>query len=213
MTLLSVNVGRPREVPWHEQRVMTGIYKTPVKGRVALRTLNLDGDAQADLNVHGGINKAVYCYPHEHYAYWMHELGRDDLPIGIFGENFTTLGVDEDSVHLGDEFSIGTARLVITQPRMPCYKLGIRFGSDGMVKRFLDSGRTGFYLAVVHQGEVGAGDAIETVKRHPAAVRISEIARLYLAKTYGPEQRSVAQRALTVDSLSASWKESIRERM
>lgn len=213
MTVRSVNVGLPREVLWHGRPVTTGIYKEPVDGRVALRTLNLDGDRQADLSVHGGAAKAVYCYPSEHYAYWRDELGRSDLPDGMFGENFTTIGVDEDSVHIGDEFAIGTARVVVTQPRMPCYKLGIRFGSDDMVKRLLASGRSGFYLAVVRDGQVGAGDPIERLARHPAAVRVSDITRLYVAKRYGADEATMVLRALSVEALPDSWKEHLRKRL
>ena len=159
MKLVSVNVGLPREVPWHGRNVTTGIYKQSVAGRVALRKLNLDGDRQADLSVHGGAYKAVYCYPFEHYAYWRKELPADELPMGVFGENFTTDDLLEDSVHLGDRFSVGSAEVVVTQPRLPCYKLGVRFQSDDMVRRFLASGRTGFYLAVTREGQVDAGDA------------------------------------------------------
>ena len=195
MTLVSLNVGLPREVSWRGQRVTTGIYKSPVSGRVALRTENLDGDRQADLTVHGGPAKAVYCYPSEHYEFWTHQLARD-LPFGAFGENFTTEGIDEDSAHIGDEFAIGSARVVVTQPRMPCYKLGIRFESDQMVKRFLASGRSGFYVAVLQEGIVGAGDAIEPVAKHPAAVRVSDISRLYVAKTYTAADRDLVTKAL-----------------
>jgi MOSC domain-containing protein YiiM len=146
MRVVSVNVGLPREVMWHGRSVTTGIYKEPVAGRVTLRTLNLEGDRQADLSVHGGKDKAVYCYPIEHYDYWKKELPGRDLPLGVFGENFTTDGLLEDSVHLGDRFSVGSAEVVVTQPRLPCYKLGVRFGSDDMVRRFLASGRSGFML-------------------------------------------------------------------
>src|SRR5262249_21160544 len=146
MKLVSVNVGLPREVTWHGRIVTTGIFKQPVSGRIALRKLNLDGDRQADLGVHGGEYKAVYCYPFEHYAYWKRELPGRNLPLGVFGENFTTEGFGENSVHLGDRFSIGSAEVVVTQPRLPCYKLGVRFEADDMVKRFLASARTGFYL-------------------------------------------------------------------
>ncbi len=158
MKLISLNTGLPREVMWHGRSVTTGIFKEPVHNRVALRTLNLDGDRQADLSVHGGEYKAVYCYPLAHYDYWKRELPARELPMGIFGENFTLDGLLEDSVHLGDQFSVGSAEVVVTQPRLPCYKLGVRFEADDMVKRFLASGRTGFYLAVTSEGEVGAGD-------------------------------------------------------
>jgi MOSC domain-containing protein YiiM len=213
MTLLSVNVGLPREVLWRGQRVTTGIFKTPIDGSVPLRTTNLDGDRQADLSVHGGVAKAVYCYPSEHYGYWKQELGRNDLPFGMFGENLTTAGMDEDSVHIGDEFSIGSARVVVTQPRLPCYKLAIRFQSDDMVKRFLASGRTGFYLAVTREGQVGAGDLIKPVQRDPAAVRISDVTRLYVAKTYSRADGALARRAISVAALPDSWKQHLAKRL
>ena len=148
MTLISVNTGLPRDVMWHGRSVTTGIFKQPVVGRVALTRLNLDGDRQADLSVHGGEYKAVYCYPIEHYDYWKRELPGRELPLAVFGENFTTSGLTEDSVHLGDRFAVGSTQIVVTQPRLPCYKLGVRFQSDYRVKRFLASGRTGFYVAV-----------------------------------------------------------------
>src|SRR5437660_5266981 len=163
MKLVSVNTGLPRNVTWHGKNVTTAIYKQPVEGRVALRKLNLDGDRQADLSVHGGENKAVYCYPIEHYGHWAKELSGRPLPIAIFGENFTTDGLQEDLCYLGDHLSIGSAEVVVTQPRLPCYKLGIRFQSDDMVKRFLASGRTGFYFAVTREGEVGATDEIKVI--------------------------------------------------
>lgn len=213
MTIASVNVGLPREVTWHGKRVLTGIYKEPVSGRVAVRPLNLDGDRQADLRVHGGAAKAVYCYACEHYDYWTAVLQRPDLPHGMFGENLTTTGMDEDSVHLGDEFAIGTARVVVTQPRMPCYKLGIRFESDSMVKSFLSSGRTGFYVAVTREGDVGKGDTIMPIARHPAAVRVSEFTRLYVAKRFGRDEHAIFERALTVAALPDSWKDYLRRRV
>jgi MOSC domain-containing protein YiiM len=154
MKLVSVNTGLPREVTWRGKTVTTAIYKEPVHGRVALRKLNLDGDRQADLSVHGGEYKAVYCYPLVHYEHWKRELPGRELPMGIFGENFTVDGLLEESVHLGDQFSIGSAEVVVTQPRLPCYKLGIRFEADDMVKRFFASGRTGFYFAVLARGKL-----------------------------------------------------------
>jgi MOSC domain-containing protein YiiM len=213
MKLISVNIGLPREVAWHGITVTTGIFKQPVEGRVALRKLNLDGDRQADLTVHGGEHKAVYCYPHEHYDYWNSELPVRKLPAGIFGENFTTEGLPEDSVHLGDRFSVGSAEVVVTQPRLPCYKLGVRFQADDMVKRFLASGRMGFYLAVTHEGEVGAGDEIKVVTRDPNLVRVSEITRLYIAKRYDTDDVISVRRALQVAVLPESWKEYFRERL
>jgi MOSC domain-containing protein YiiM len=189
MRVISVNVGLPREVTWHGTSVSTGIYKEPVDGRVALRRLNLEGDGQADLTVHGGEYKAVYCYPLEHYEYWERELPGRELPMGVFGENLTVddsprdgespgeSGLPEERVHLGGRFEVGSAEVVVTQPRLPCYKLGIRFESDDMVRRFLASGRTGFYLAVTREGEVGAGDEMKILSRDPKGVAISELRR------------------------------------
>jgi MOSC domain-containing protein YiiM len=213
MTLISVNTGLPRDVIWHGRSVTTGIFKQPVEGRVALTRLNLDGDRQADLSVHGGEYKAVYCYPIEHYDYWKKELPGRKLPLGVFGENFTTAGLTEDSVHLGDRFAVGSAQVVVTQPRLPCYKLGVRFQSDDMVKRFLASGRTGFYVAVSQEGDVGAGDDITVLSRDANAVPVSEVTRLYVAKAYRPDDVAAVQRALRVAALTESWKDYFRERL
>ncbi|HYL84107.1 MAG TPA: MOSC domain-containing protein [Candidatus Angelobacter sp.] len=223
MRLVSVNIGMPREVEWHGRIVTTAIFKEPVKGRVALRKLNLDGDRQADLTVHGGEYKAVYCYPLAHYDYWKKELPGRELPMGMFGENFT---IDdrgealpggqeslEESVYVGDRFSVGTAEVVVTQPRLPCYKLGVRFGADDMVKRFLASGRTGFYVAVVREGEVGAGDEMKLLAQEANAVAVAEITRLYIAKRYGEAEIRAVRRALRVEELPESWKKYFRERM
>lgn len=213
MKLVSVSTGLPREVMWRGRSVTTGIFKQPVPERVALRKLNLDGDHQADLAVHGGEYKAVYCYPIAHYGYWRKELPGRDLPIAIFGENFTTDGLLEDSVHLGDQFSIGSAEVIVTQPRLPCYKLGVRFQSDDMVKRFLVSRRTGFYFAVTREGEVGADDEIKLIARDPNLVPVSEITRLYIAKRYADADATSVLRALGVAALPESWKEYFRERL
>jgi MOSC domain-containing protein YiiM len=213
MKLISVNVGLPREVTWHGKIVTTAIFKQPVEGGVRLRKLNLDGDRQADLTVHGGEHKAVYCYPVEHYDYWKKELPGRDLSVAIFGENFTTEGLLEDSVHLGDRFSVGSAEVTVTQPRLPCYKLGVRFGADDMVKRFLASARTGFYLAVTREGEVGASDEIKLLSRDPHAVPVSEITRLYVAKRYAADDLASVRRALQVAALPESWKAYLRERL
>src|ERR1700738_2807067 len=209
MKVVSVNVGLPREVMWHGRGVTTGIYKQPVEGRVALRKLNLDGDRQADLTVHGGEYKAVYCYPIAHYDYWKKELPGRELPMGMFGENFTTDGLSEDSAHLGDRFSVGSAEVVVTQPRMPCYKLGVRFQSDDMVRRFLVSGRTGFYLAVTREGEVGAGGEMRGIRQprdeRSNSVTVSDITRLYIAKRYSDDDERLVRHALGVAALPESW--------
>jgi MOSC domain-containing protein YiiM len=215
--LVSVNVGLPREVTWHGMNVTTGIFKQPVEGRVRLRKLNLDGDRQADLTVHGGEFKAVYCYPLGYYEFWKSELPGRDLSMGMFGENFTldSSGADllEDSIHIGDRFAVGSAEVVVTQPRLPCYKLGVRFQMDDMVKRFLASGRTGFYLAVTREGEVSAGDKITEIARDANAVPVSEITRLYVAKRYSADDARSVQRALNVAALPDSWKHYFRERL
>ena len=212
MNLISVNCGIPRQVVWHGMNVTTAIFKEPVEGRVALRKLNLDGDRQADLKVHGGAEKAVYCYPVEHYGYWKAELGRE-LPLGMFGENFTIDGLLEDDIHIGDRFSIGSAEVVVTQPRLPCYKLGVRFESDEMVKRFLAARRTGFYLAVTREGEVGAGDEIKMLDRVSNTVPLPWILRLYIAKEYNDDDIASVQQALKVPALPENWKQYFRDRL
>lgn len=213
MRVVSVNCGLPREVLWHGQPVTTGIFKEPVEGRVALRKLNLDGDRQADLSVHGGADKAVYCYASEHYDYWRRELPGRELPAGSFGENFTMEGLPDEHVYIGDRFSVGSAEVVVTQPRLPCYKLGVKFGSDGMVRRFLASGRTGFYLKVAREGEVGAGDEIRRIGREENSVPFSEIMRLYVVKSYSKDDLASLQRLMALSAVPESWKEYFRARV
>ena len=218
MKIVSLNCGLPREVLWRGQNVTTSIYKEPVHVRVTLRTLNLDGDRQSDLTVHGGMEKAVYCYPVEYYSYWQTELSRRSLPYGSFGENFSVEGLvqeglAEDSIHVGDRFSVGSAEVVVTQPRLPCYKLGIRFESDDMVKRFLRSRRTGFYLAVTREGDVGAGDDLTLLSHDPDSVSISEITRLYVAKEYAREDVRQVRRAIAAEALPDSWRTYFQEKL
>ncbi len=210
MRIVSVNVGLPRAVTWRGKTVTTAIFKEPVAGRVALRSLNLDGDRQADLTVHGGREKAVYAYPVEHYRYWRTELADAAFPYGAFGENLTTEGLREHAVHVGDRFRVGSAELLLTQPRLPCYKLGIRFGRADMVKRFLASGRTGFYFAVLREGEVGAGDVIQLLARDELGVSIAEVTRLYLGEH--PDHEAL-RRAIRVAALPASWRAHFLERL
>jgi MOSC domain-containing protein YiiM len=208
--LLSINVGLPREVEWRGATVKTSIFKAPVNGRVRARKLNLDGDQQSDLTVHGGIDKAVYAYPSEHYSYWRRELPDLELPWGTFGENFTTEGLDEDAVHIGDRIRIGSAEFVVTQPRMPCYKLGIRFGRAEMVKRFLQSGKTGFYFAVEREGEVSADDSIAWITREEHGLRVADIVSLYAADSSNQE---LLRRATQLSALPASWRDYFRKRL
>jgi MOSC domain-containing protein YiiM len=208
--VVSVNVGLPRTVHWKGRDVATGIFKEPVAGRVAVRRLNLDGDGQADLSVHGGPDKAVYAYPLEHYAYWREQL-EEELPFGAFGENLTVEGLPlEGDVALGDRFRIGTAELVVTQPRLPCYKLGVRFGREDMVKRFLASGRTGYYLAVAAEGHVGASDAVETLARHPAGIPVSEVTRVYARDRNDLE---TIERLVALDALPDDWRSYFEQKL
>ena len=163
---------------WRGRLVATGIFKEPIHERVAIQRRKVDGDRQADLSVHGGLDKAVYAYPAEHYIYWQAELPGMQLPWGVFGENLTTEGVLEKDVSIGDQFRIGSAELMVTQPRLPCYKLGIRFGRDDIIKRFMAAGRPGFYLRVLHEGEVGTGDTMERISRDDGQVTIIDVFRL-----------------------------------
>jgi MOSC domain-containing protein YiiM len=227
MKMLSVNIGLPREVLWYAQPVTTGIFKYPVEGPVALRKLNLDGDRQADLTVHGGEHKAVYIYPNEHYAYWKKKLPNRDLPPGSFGENFTTEGLLETEIRIGDRFAItrtgsaglprasrddvrgipgGPTEVIVTQPRLPCYKLGIRFESDDMVKKFLASRRVGFYVAVTKEGQVQADDEIQLLSRDPNAISIANLLDLYVSKTWTPADVTQIRRLFELPSLPDDWK-------
>jgi len=212
MKILSVNVGLPRPVLWRGRRIMTGIFKEPVEGRVKVRKLNLDGDRQADLSVHGGVDKAVYAYPSEHYPFWRRELERQDLPWGSFGENLTTEGWWEDDVHIGDRFRIGTAEVVVAQPRMPCFKLALRFDREDVVESFLESGRPGFYLAVIQEGELGAGDAMERSHEDENGVSVVDVVRLFLDKD-GKSDPDLLRRAVAVEALPESWRGDFRKRL
>ena len=203
MKILSVNVGLPREVTWQGKLVTTGIFKEPMNAPVMMRTLNLEGDRQADLTVHGGVTKAVYVYPSEHYGYWRTELPGVDLPWGMFGENFTTEGLLEEAIYIGDRFGIGESEVMVTEPRMPCYKLGIKFGRADIIKRFLASRRTGFYFAVVRQGRVVTGDAIKLIGRAQQEISVADITRLY---AFEKNDLEGLRRAIGVDSLPESWK-------
>jgi MOSC domain-containing protein YiiM len=208
--VLSVNVGRPREVLWRGKPVTTGIWKNPVAGPVSLRRLNLDGDGQADLRVHGGPDKAVYAYPSEFYELWSRERPELELGPGTFGDNLTTEGLVDGDVCVGDRFRVGTAELVVTQPRLPCFKLGIRMGRDAFVTEFLERGLFGFYLAVAREGEVEAGDEIVELECDPRRFRVAEVARLY---TNDRDDVETMRRAANHDALPESWREYFRRRV
>jgi MOSC domain-containing protein YiiM len=203
MKLISLNVGLPRQVTFRGELVTTGIFKEPIYHRTKLRKLNLDGDKQADLTVHGGVDKAVYSYPEEHYRFWQKELPDMYLSWGMFGENFTTEGLFEDNVNIGDQFQIGTAIVIATQPRMPCYKLGVKFGRMDMIKRFLTSGLTGIYFKVLQEGEVGAGDVIELIRRDDNNVTVKDVVRIY---TVDKEDVKTMERAIKIKDLPDGWR-------
>lgn len=208
--VLSVNVGLPRTVEWKGRSVATGIFKEPVAGRVKVDKLNFEGDRQADLSVHGGPDKAIYLYPAQYYDFWRSEYPEMTLNWGMFGENLTVSGLNETEVNIGDRFQIGTTELIVTQPRLPCYKLGLKFGRDDILKRFLKQGYTGFYLAVLREGEIGAGDEVIQLARDEHAVKVIDIVNLYRRdKT----DLSVMRRALEVEALPASWKEYFLQRL
>jgi MOSC domain-containing protein YiiM len=204
LKIVSLNVARPRLTVYRGETINTGIFKKPVSGRIALRTLNLDGDRQADLTVHGGPYKAVYAYPSEHYEYWQRQLPGMDLPWGIFGENFTTVGLSEDELHVGDRFRIGSSTLMVRQPRMPCYKLAARFQRDDVIERFLSSGRSGVYFSVEEEGEVGNGDSFDLISQNEDGITIAEMNRLFVREKYNHD---LLQKAIATAPLPETWRE------
>jgi MOSC domain-containing protein YiiM len=208
--LISLNTGRPREVVVNGRVVRTSIWKKPREGRLHVKALNIEGDEQSDLSVHGGTFKAVYCYPSEHYGYWRRELPHADLPWGVFGENLTTEGLLETDVRIGDRLAIGGAEFLVTQPRQPCFKLGIRFGRDDMIKRFLASGRSGFYVRVVREGDIAAGDDIQLAERAAASVTVSDIFALYFNDTATDDELA---RAAAAPGLSPGWSDHFLKRL
>ena len=208
--LISVNIGLPRVIMNNGEPITTGIFKEPVAGRVMLRTLNLDGDRQADLSVHGGASKAAYAYPSEHYEYWKQEFPEMKLPWGMFGENFTTAGLFEIELNIGDKFEVGSAVVMVTEPRLPCYKLGIKFGRADIVRKFLASERTGFYFAVLQEGEVGVGDQIKLVERSKHSVKTNDITRLYTREKHNV---GLLRRAIEVEALPEGWKSYFQHRL
>jgi len=202
--LLSVNVSLPKQVPYNGKIITTGIFKEPVSGRVMVHTLNVQGDGQADRKVHGGRDMAVYAYPFEHYKFWEETLGRSDFPFGQFGENLTVEGLSEETARVGDVFRVGGALLQVTQPRIPCYKLALRMGEGAdFPKRFQDSGRLGFYLRVIEEGEIGAGDLIERVDTDGRSVTIAEFIHIYLHQTHDHES---LKRVLVSRDLGDAWR-------
>jgi MOSC domain-containing protein YiiM len=210
MQVISVNVGQPREVFWKGQTVTTGIFKEPVAGRIAVRRLNLDGDRQADLTVHGGPEKAIYAYPAEYYAFWREQFPEMNLPWGMFGENLTITGLLDETVHIGDRFQVGSAHLMVTQPRLPCYKLGIKFGRDDILKRFLQSRLTGFYFSVIKEGEVAANDPIGLLQRDEHHIKVDDITRLYRQDRHNLD---LLRRVVEVEALPEAWRDYYLQRL
>jgi MOSC domain-containing protein YiiM len=210
LKLISLNVARPRLVLYQGATISTGIFKQPVSGPVQLRALNLDGDRQADLSVHGGTFKAVYGYPSEHYAFWHSELPGMDLAWGMFGENFTTEGLAESELHIGDRLGIGSAIVMVRQPRMPCYKLAAKFQRDDILERFLHSGRSGFYFSAEQEGTVAVGDSFEFLSREPKAITIEEMNRLLVREKYN---RALLEKALATTALPENWHDRFAQRL
>ena len=210
MKVVSLNVAVPRTVVWKGHEVRTGIFKEPVEGPVMMRRLNLDGDRQADLTVHGGPAKAIYAYPSEHYPLWENELPEMAMPWGMFGENLTTEGLREEETHIGDQFRIGEAIVMVTQPRTPCYKLALKFQRDDMLERMLTNGRSGFYLAVIQQGVVQSGDAIERIHDDPERISVAEMNSLYRD---GGKDVNLLKRAANLEALPESWRDYLREEL
>jgi len=210
MKIISLNVGKPRTVPCGDREVTTGIFKSPAPGPLLLRRLNLDGDCQADLQVHGGRNKALYAYPSEHYEFWREDFPEQELPWGMFGENLTTEGLTEENACMGDQFRIGGAIVKVTQPRMPCYKLGIRFGRPDMVKRFLASRRSGIYFSVIEEGMLNVGDAIEKIHEDENRLSIADINRAYVdARNNELLLRRIVDLAILPQGLHAEFAEEL----
>jgi len=210
MHVESVNVGRPREVSWKGRQVLTSIFKEPVAGRIAIKRLNLEGDQQADLKVHGGPEMAVYLYPAEYYAFWREQFPEMELPWGMFGENLTIWGLRDDTLYIGDQLQVGSAHLVVTQPRLPCYKLALKFGRDDILKRFFQSGFSGFYCAVLQEGEVAAGDPIRLLHRDEHEVSVLDIVHLEGEGFYDVD---LLRRAVAVEALSQAWRDSFLQRL
>lgn len=212
MKVLSVNVGLPKNVLFNGQIITTAIFKDPVNGPIILRKLNLDGDKQADLTVHGGIDKAVYSYPEEHYCYWRKQFPNMDLEWGMFGENFTTEGLLEDAVNVGDQFQIGSAKLVATQPRMPCYKLGVRFGRMDVIRKFMTSGRPGIYFKVLTEGEIKIDDKIKLIKRDKNNVTVKDIVTLYITRN-NTDNIETMRRATKIRDLPEGWRSEFQQKI
>ncbi len=210
MKIISLNVARPRLAVYEGETVNTGIFKQPVTGAVTLRKLNLDGDRQADLTVHGGPYKAVYGYPSEYYPFWCEQLPDMNFPWGMFGENFTTEGLFESDLHIGDTLQIGSAVIMVRQTRTPCYKLALKFQRDDILARFLQSERSGFYFSVEQEGTVEVGDQFEFATRNPDGLTVHEMNIIISKDRYN---RALLEKALHTPALPENWRDYFSERL
>lgn len=208
MTIVAISLASAKAVDYQGKSVQTGIYKTPVAGPVRVTASGIEGDTQVDLKNHGGVDKAVYVYSTDNYRWWEEELGRE-LSFGQFGENLAVNGLTDDVVHIGDRFTLGEIEAQVTQPRVPCYKLGIKMGDMDFVARFHQSGRVGFYLRILREGELRPGDRIECLGTDPAGLSIRD-AMLALGKN--PRQQEIIEKALSIPALSGAWRESLEKR-
>jgi len=212
MKIISVNVSLPVEIEHKNKIVETGIFKKPVAGPVRVFRDNLSGDRQADLACHGGEDKAVYAYSLDNYAYWQEVLGREPMSYGQFGENLTVTGIDESNIYVGDHLRLGSALMVVTQPRVPCFKLGIRMDSNEMPGLFTKSARTGFYLKVLHEGTVEAGDEIEILQRGSGDISAKKLFEAFF-QPRAQNSNDVLRKALDIPELSMEWRQKISRRL
>lgn len=212
MKLVSINVSKPVEVDYEGKKVATGIFKTPIEGAVSVGKVNVQGDGQADLTVHGGIDKAVYAYSRDHYGFWEEALHRSSLPMGMFGENLTIEGLDESVSCIGDHLQIGSVVFAITQPRVPCFKLGIRFDDMEMPKRFSKAARTGFYLKVLVEGSLCVGQEIRILQKGVGRVAVRDLFTSYM-NPQSAESKAILRRAAAVPELASEWRSKILRRI
>lgn len=204
MKLVSIHVGKPREVDYNGQNVSTGIFKEEISGPVRVHSLNIEGDKQADLTVHGGPDKAVYAYPIEHYDFWKKERNDLEFRPGVFGENLSVTGLNEKEVCVGDVYHVGSVVFRVTNPRMPCFKLGIKMNDTRFIKDFMDARKNGFYLRVLEEGEIEAGNEIEKTGEDGYGLTIDEVIQLY---TIRKNDADLLGKAVNSPSLPEDWKE------
>ncbi len=210
MQLISINVSLAREVHYQGRTVSTGIFKKPITGAVQVSKLGLQGDQQADLSVHGGIDKAVYLYPNEHFNFWSDQYPQREFSAGLFGENLTTIGLLESEINVGDILRIGDVEFMVTIPRMPCFKLGIKMGDPGFIKAFLEANRSGFYLKVLKEGIIEADQPVAVTGGDGYGLKIAEVSRLY---TLEKDNQTLLEKAVNAPNLTSKWKEFFQSRL